>query len=72
MLTIACMAPWAFGGVEPWAEFGLDLGIALLAILGAIISAVNLESHFRPKLLRKQQLQIVLDELFVALISSVV
>jgi AcrR family transcriptional regulator len=59
--------------------FGPDLDKAAraaaerrLAILGAIISAVNLESHFRPKLLRKQQLQIVLDELFVALISSVV
>jgi AcrR family transcriptional regulator len=39
-----------------------------LAILGATISAVNLESHFRPKLLPQDQLQTVLDELFEALI----
>jgi hypothetical protein len=41
-----------------------------LAILGAILSAVNLESHFRPKLLSKQQLQVVLDELYEALIRA--
>jgi hypothetical protein len=41
-----------------------------LAILGAILSAVNLESHFRPKLLTKQQLQVVLDELYDALIRA--
>jgi AcrR family transcriptional regulator len=41
-----------------------------LAILGAILSAVNLESHFRPKLLSKQQLQVVLDELYEALIHA--
>jgi len=40
------------------------------AILGAILSAVNLESHFRPKLLSKQQLQVVLDELYEALIRA--
>jgi hypothetical protein len=41
-----------------------------LAILGAILSAVNLESHFRPKLLSKQQLHTVLDELYEALIRA--
>jgi hypothetical protein len=39
-----------------------------LSILGAIISAANLESHFRPKLLPPRQLQTVLDELYEALI----
>jgi hypothetical protein len=41
-----------------------------LAILGAILSAVNLESHFRPKLLSKHQLETVLDELYEALIRA--
>ncbi len=41
-----------------------------LTLLGAILSAVNLESHFRPRLLPKQQLKIVLDELFQALIRA--
>jgi len=40
------------------------------AILGAILSAVNLESHFRPKLLSKQQLEVVLDELYEVLIRA--
>jgi AcrR family transcriptional regulator len=41
-----------------------------LVILGAILSAVNLESHFRPKLLPKQHLQPLLDELFEVLIHA--
>jgi len=41
-----------------------------LVILGAILSAVNLESHFRPKLLPKQHVQAVLDELYACLIRS--
>lgn len=41
-----------------------------LAILGAIFSAVNLESHFRPQLLTKQQLLVVLDELFEDLVRA--
>jgi AcrR family transcriptional regulator len=41
-----------------------------LVILGGILSAVNLESHFRPKLLPKQQVQAVLNELYEALIRS--
>jgi hypothetical protein len=41
-----------------------------LTILGAILSAVNLESHFRPKLLPRQQVQAILDELYDALIRS--
>lgn len=39
-------------------------------ILGAILSAVILESHFRPKLLPKQHLQALLDELYEALIHA--
>ncbi len=57
--------------------FGADLNKAAraaverrLVILGAILSAVNLESHFRPKLMSKQHLQPVLDELFEALIRA--
>jgi AcrR family transcriptional regulator len=41
-----------------------------LSIMGAIQSAVILESHFRPKLLPKQQLQAVLEELYEALIHD--
>jgi len=37
LLAIVCLAPWAFGSVDAWARFGLDLGIALLAILGVIL-----------------------------------
>jgi hypothetical protein len=38
ILAIACLAPWAFGAVDAWAQFGLDLGIMLLALLAALIS----------------------------------
>jgi AcrR family transcriptional regulator len=41
-----------------------------LAVMGAIVSAVILESHFRPKLLPKRQLQAVLEELYGALIHA--
>ena len=41
-----------------------------LAIMGAILSAVILESHFRPKLLPKQHLQVLLSELYEALIHA--
>ncbi|MBV8114296.1 MAG: helix-turn-helix transcriptional regulator [Silvibacterium sp.] len=41
-----------------------------LVILGALLSAVNLESLFRPKLMSKQHVQPVLDELFGALIHA--
>lgn len=37
MLTMACVSPWAFGAVEAWAEFGLDIGVLLLAILSAVV-----------------------------------
>jgi O-antigen ligase len=36
ILAMACLAPWAFGSVEAWAEFVLELGIAGVTILGAI------------------------------------
>jgi AcrR family transcriptional regulator len=41
-----------------------------LAIMGAILSAVVLESHFRPKLLTKQHMQGVFEELYEALIHA--
>jgi hypothetical protein len=57
--------------------FGDDLDTAAraavqrrLAIMGAILSAVILESHFRPKLLPKAHLQAVLEELYEALIHA--
>jgi AcrR family transcriptional regulator len=40
------------------------------AVMGAIMSAVILESHFRPKLLPKQHLQSVLEDLYEALIHA--
>jgi AcrR family transcriptional regulator len=57
--------------------FGADLDKAAraaaerrLVILGALLSAINLESLYRPKLMSKQHLQPVLDELFKALIHA--
>ena len=41
-----------------------------LAVMGAILSAVILESHFRPKLLPRQHLQVVLEELYEALVHA--
>ncbi len=40
------------------------------AVMGAIMSAVILESHFRPKLLPRQHLQTLLEELYEALIGD--
>jgi O-antigen ligase/tetratricopeptide (TPR) repeat protein len=37
VLASACLAPWAFGAVDAWARFGLDLGIVLLAVLAVLI-----------------------------------
>lgn len=39
LIAMACLAPWAFGAVEAWAEFVLFLGIFLLAILALLIRA---------------------------------
>lgn len=36
LLAMACFAPWAFGAVDAWAEFVLELGIALVTIQAAI------------------------------------
>lgn len=36
LLAMACFAPWAFGAVDAWAEFVLELGVALVTILAAI------------------------------------
>jgi AcrR family transcriptional regulator len=41
-----------------------------MAVMGAILSGVILESHFRPKLFPKAHLQALLDELFEALIHA--
>jgi hypothetical protein len=34
LLLLVCLAPWAYGAVEAWAELGLYAGIALVTILG--------------------------------------
>src|SRR5215218_3817777 len=36
LLAMACLAPWAFGSVEAWAELGLYLGVAALGVLGCL------------------------------------
>jgi O-antigen ligase/tetratricopeptide (TPR) repeat protein len=36
IVALACLAPWAFGAVEAWAELGLYIGVAALAIVGAV------------------------------------
>ncbi|HKW34857.1 MAG TPA: helix-turn-helix domain-containing protein [Candidatus Acidoferrum sp.] len=41
-----------------------------VAILGAVLSAVTLESHFRPELLSGTQVQAVTEDLFNALINA--
>ncbi len=33
---MACLSPWAFGSVEAWAQFGLDIGVVLVALLWAV------------------------------------
>ena len=55
--------------------FGNDLDRAAragverrLAIMGAVLSAAILESHFRPKLLTKQHMRDILEELYDALV----
>jgi AcrR family transcriptional regulator len=52
-------------GLDKAARAGVE---RRMAILGPIMSAVTLESHFRPKLLPERQLRAVLDDLFEALI----
>src|ERR1035438_10128790 len=32
----ACLSPWAFGSVDAWAEFGLGICVAILAVFSAI------------------------------------
>ena len=32
----ACISPWAFGSVDAWAEFGLGICVAILAVFSAI------------------------------------
>jgi O-antigen ligase len=34
LVFLVCLAPWAFGSVEAWAQLGLYIGIGLLAVLG--------------------------------------
>lgn len=33
LILLVCLAPWAFGSVEAWAELGLYVAIALLTLL---------------------------------------
>lgn len=48
-LTMACLAPWAFGSVEAWAQLGLSLGVLVLAALG-VVSAWSGKPSPRPGL----------------------
>ena len=36
ILTMACAAPWMFGAVDAWAQYILEIGIGIVAILSAI------------------------------------
>jgi O-antigen ligase/tetratricopeptide (TPR) repeat protein len=36
-LALVCLAPWAFGAVEAWAELALELGITVLAALALLV-----------------------------------
>jgi O-antigen ligase len=36
VVLTACLAPWAFGSVDAWAEFGLVICVAIVAVLTAI------------------------------------
>jgi O-antigen ligase/tetratricopeptide (TPR) repeat protein len=48
ILALVCLAPWAFGAVEAWAELLLDLGIVALGLIALI---VGIRSGRRPSLL---------------------
>src|SRR5215203_5185225 len=37
LLAMACLAPWAYGSVDAWAEFALEVGIAIVTILGLVV-----------------------------------
>jgi O-antigen ligase/tetratricopeptide (TPR) repeat protein len=37
VLGVACLAPWAFGSVDAWAELALEASIAVLTILRAFV-----------------------------------
>lgn len=54
-------------GLENAARAGIE---RRLAIMGALLSAVFLESHFQPKALTKTQISAVLDEVYDALIHA--
>ena len=34
LLALACLAPWAFGSVEAWAQLALEVGLVLVTALG--------------------------------------
>jgi tetratricopeptide (TPR) repeat protein len=42
---IACLAPWAFGSVDAWAEFGLYVGTAAIAGLVAVADGTSSRSR---------------------------
>ena len=45
VLVMAGVAPWAFGSIDAWAEFGLYLGSAAIAILLAIADGRKSRAH---------------------------
>src|SRR6476620_3261308 len=36
-LALACLAPWAYGAVDAWAELGLEAAIVVLAVLSVAV-----------------------------------
>src|SRR5258708_4484698 len=48
MLSMACLAPWAFGAVEAWAELGIDIGVALIALFGFVAGRGATRADSRP------------------------
>jgi O-antigen ligase len=41
VVGMACLAPWAFGSVDAWAEFGLSVGTAVVVALVAIADGTS-------------------------------
>src|SRR2546423_14129243 len=48
MLSMACLAPWAFGAVGAWAELGIDIGVALIALFGFVAGRGATRADSRP------------------------
>lgn len=41
ILAMVCGAPWAFGSVDAWAEWALELGIGFVAVLAALVGRIG-------------------------------